>query len=83
MVHTLTVETTRALRLIRADLAALGVEAERYESINYERTQELGVAVAFLGCDGLIAPNARWSCENLMIYTDNVPVDRNSPSGPR
>jgi hypothetical protein len=52
------------------------VEDARYETINYERTQEIGAAVAFLGCDGLIAPNARWPCENLMVYMDNVPLDR-------
>ena len=33
-------------------------------------------AIAFLGCDGLIAPNARWSCENLMIFMEHVPLDR-------
>jgi hypothetical protein len=74
--HALAVETTRTLRLIRVDLASLGVEDARYETINYERTQEVGAAVAFLGCNGLIAPNARWPCENLMIYMDNVPLDR-------
>jgi hypothetical protein len=75
-VHTLTVDTTNTLRLIRSDLTSLGVEDAQYESINYVRTQEIGAAIAFLGCDGLIAPNARWSCENLMIFMDNVPLDR-------
>jgi hypothetical protein len=75
--HTLAVETGRTLRLIRADLASLGVEDAGYETINYERTQKIGAAVAFLGYDGLVTPNARWPCENLMIYMDNVPLDRN------
>lgn len=75
-VHTLAVGTEKTLRLIRADLTALGVEDTSYETVNYQRTQEIGAAVAFLGCDGLIAPNARWPCENLMIYTDNIPLDR-------
>ena len=74
--HTLTVETARTLRLIRADLASLGVKEAQYETINYERTQQIGAAIAFLGCDGLIAPNARWTCENLMIYVENVSLDR-------
>jgi hypothetical protein len=74
--HTLAVETSRTLRLIRAELGSLGVEDSQYETINYRRTQEIGAAVAFLGCDGLIAPNARWPCDNLMIYMDNVPLDR-------
>ena len=67
---------SRTLRLIRADLASLGVEEARYETINYDRTQQIGAAVAFLGCDGLIAPIARWTCENLMIYMENVSLDR-------
>jgi len=74
--HTLAVETSKTLRLIRADLSSLGVEDSQYETINYQRTQEIGVAVAFLGCDGLIAPNARWPCDNLMIYMENVPLER-------
>jgi hypothetical protein len=48
----------------------------KYESINYGRTQQIGAEVASLGCDGLVAPNARWACENLVIYMDNVPLDR-------
>jgi hypothetical protein len=74
--HTLAVETSNTLRLIRADLSSLGVEDSQYETINYQRTQEIGAAVAFLGCDGLIAPNARWPCDNLMIYMENVPLER-------
>jgi hypothetical protein len=74
--HTLGVETSKTLRLIRADFTSLGVADSEYDTINYQRTQEIGAAVAFLGCDGLIAPNARWPCDNLIVYTDNVPPDR-------
>jgi hypothetical protein len=74
--HTLSVATDKTLRLIRSDLASLGVQEEHYETLNYSRTQEIGAAIAFLGCDGLIAPNARWRCENLMIFMENVPLDR-------
>lgn len=75
-VHTLTVSTSKTVQLIRSDLTSLGVDDANYLTINYDRTQEIGAAIAFLGCDGLIAPNARWPCENLMIYMDNVPLDR-------
>jgi hypothetical protein len=34
--------------------------------------QEIGAAVEFLGCDGLIAPCARWDCENLMLFPDSA-----------
>lgn len=73
-VHTLSVQASKALRLIRADLDALGVVESEYAMANYERTQAIGVAVAVLGCDGLVAPNARWSCENLMLFPDNLPT---------
>jgi RES domain-containing protein len=72
MLHTLGVITRRTLRLVRADLAALGVSEDIYPTVNLGRTQEIGAAVEFLGCDGLIAPSARWPCDNLMLFTDSM-----------
>ena len=71
VLHRLGVSAERRLRLLRTDLEELGVDTEQYESINYHRTQEIGAAVAFLGCDGLIVPCARWDCENLVLFTEN------------
>jgi RES domain-containing protein len=70
-IHCLGVSAERRLRLLRADLEELDVDLGRYETINYGRTQKIGAAVAFLGCDGLIVPSARWSCENLILFTEN------------
>ena len=47
----------------------------RYGETDYERTQEIGAAVAFLECDGLLSPSARWSCENLVLFMDNHAQD--------
>ncbi len=69
--HQLHATAHKALRLLRADLIPLGVERDACESLGYQRTQEIGAAVAFLECDGLIAPSARWPCENLMLFTAN------------
>jgi RES domain-containing protein len=74
LLHRLGVSAERRLRLLRADLEALDVDMKRYESVNYHCTQEIGAAVAFLGCDGLLVPSARWSCENLIIFTENHPL---------
>ena len=63
--------TARTLRLAFADLTALGVDLDRYGERDYNRTQQIGAALAFLGLDGLIAPSARWSCDNLMIFDEN------------
>lgn len=69
--HTLRVATHRTLRLIKTDLTALGVAPEDYQATNLGRTQEIGAAVEFLGCDGLVAPSARWPCENLILFPDS------------
>ena len=71
MLHRIEVQTKRTLRF--ADLAALealGVSREPYTSLAYHRTQEIGDAAAFLGFDGILAPSARWSCQNLVLFLD-------------
>ncbi|MCH7477288.1 MAG: RES family NAD+ phosphorylase [SAR324 cluster bacterium] len=51
--------------------AALDAAEGTYQMIDYQRTQEIGAAVAFLECDGLIVPSARWNCENFVLFWDN------------
>lgn len=70
-VSRLGVSTSKTLRLARIGLERLGVDMARYGERDYARTQEIGAALTFLGLDGLIAPSARWSCDNLMIYQIN------------
>lgn len=67
----LAVTTTHTMRLARTNLESLGVDFKRYGERNYPVTQKIGSAIAFLGLDGLIAPSARWQCDNLMIFTEN------------
>ena len=62
------------LRLKQSNLVTLGVHWDNYATLNYTVTQAIGAAVAFLGCDGLIAPSARWSCENLMLFPTNQAI---------
>ena len=69
--HRLAVTTSRSLRLLQADLEGLGVDPKRYGERDYSVTQKIGAAMNFLGLDGLIAPSARWECENLMIFAEN------------
>jgi RES domain-containing protein len=75
--HKIAVRTQRTLKL--ADLEAirgLGVSPETYASLSYERTQDIGDAAAFLGFDGIIAPSARHTCQNLIIFCDRfTPAD--------
>ncbi|MGH8523243.1 MAG: RES family NAD+ phosphorylase [Gammaproteobacteria bacterium] len=70
-VHRIRLTTKKTFRFLRADLTELGVNWDLYSEASFTRTQEIGAAVAFLECDGLIAPSARWDCENLVLFTDN------------
>ena len=76
VLHCISVSTERTLRF--ADLAAveaLGVNAESFAGLDYRRTQEIGDAAQFLGFDGIIAPSARWPCQNLVLFTDRFAPD--------
>ena len=77
VLHRIRLNTHRALQL--ADLSAveaLGVNGDRYGELDYERTQAIGDAAYFLGFDGLIVPSARWDCQNLVVFTDQlIPED--------
>jgi hypothetical protein len=59
MVHTLRVAAHRTLKLVRADLSSRwACPKAPTAGVDMPRTQEIGAAVEFLGCDGLIAPCA-------------------------
>lgn len=79
VLHRISVRTQRTLRIANlAELNALGVTPETYGSLSYERTQEIGDAAAFLGFDGILAPSARWPCQNLVLFTEHfTPADLN------
>lgn len=79
--HELSVALERALRL--ADLAALaglGLDTAKYGQLSYEarseeypRSQDIAEVAHFLEFDGLIVPNARWACSNIVLFCDRVP----------
>jgi RES domain-containing protein len=78
--HELTVSLAAVLRIATLeDLAALGLDTGRYGQLSYNeraqeypRTQEIAEVAHFLDCDGIIVPNARWACANLVIFCDRL-----------
>ena len=73
--HRIRVRTEKTLRLTDLDgMIPLGVDPSRYREILYQPTQAIGDAAYFLGFDSIIAPNARWSCNNLIIFIDQIAV---------
>jgi hypothetical protein len=75
--HALDVAIDKTLKLAdMPTLRRLGVDVDRYQDQSYERTQDIADAACFLGFDGLIAPSARWSCLNLMLFTLRIAPER-------
>ena len=84
----LRVQLMRVVELSFAELGQLGIEATAYRRRDYTRTQEISDALNYLGCDGLIAPSARYDSNNLIVYMQNLDkdglvdrTDRESSSG--
>jgi hypothetical protein len=71
-----------AVRLEPHDLSRLGVDMALYGRRDYTRTQQIGAALAFLGIDGLMAPSARWKCDNVMVFQVNHDTINNIVVGP-
>lgn len=78
----LDVSLHEAVRLAPIDLSRLGVDMAQYGIRDYTRTQQIGAALAFLEVDGLIAPSARWGCDNIMVFQDNHDRINNILAGP-
>jgi hypothetical protein len=71
--HTIAVEAERTLRFFDlASLTRFGVDIARYRSFDYEATQALAAAAHFLELDGIIVPNARFDCPNLVIFVERA-----------
>lgn len=68
-VSTIELTASKVVELSLSEIQTLGVDLSRYGTRDYFLTQKIGAAIEFLGFDGLIAPSARFSDKNLMIFT--------------
>jgi RES domain-containing protein len=64
------------------ELSQLGIDTSRFgqlsyaeRTLEYPRTQQIGEVAHFLDCDGLLIPNARWTCANLVVFGDRIAPD--------
>jgi RES domain-containing protein len=74
--HRMSATFTKVMDL--SDLAALqrlGVDPARYQEMLYEKSQEIGEAVGFLGFEAMLVPNARHPSTNLVIFPANCDLD--------
>ncbi len=76
VVHRLHARFERTLDLSDMSLLQrLGVERNRYPEILYDKTQEIGEAVGFLGFEAMKVPNARHKSFNLVVFPQNCDLD--------
>jgi hypothetical protein len=71
----LNVTASRVVTLTWDHLTGLGVDPEHYGTRDYYRTQQIGAALEHLGADGLIAPSARFQCDNFMVFASQHGFD--------
>ena len=69
------VRLMRVVEMGFGELEQLGVGSAEYRSRDYLRTREISDGLNYLGCDGLIAPSARYDCNNLVVYIQNLNRD--------
>ena len=76
-------ELQRALRIsdLRT-LADFGVDTKRYGALSYvervqeyPRPQEIAETAHFVGFDGLVVPNSRLDCLNVILFSDRIPPE--------
>src|SRR5690348_6390391 len=73
--HMIQAEAKRTLRFPDTiSLERFGVETARYRTFDYQATQSIAAAARFLEFDGLIVPNARFDCSNLVLFIERVPA---------
>src|SRR5258706_14819884 len=66
LIHRLALEVKKAVHITRSNFPALRIDELGYEAINNAQCQVVGDAAGFLGFDGIVAPSARFECENLI-----------------
>lgn len=74
-VHAISLTASRVVRLTMSDIESLGCNRTDYGTRDYLATQKVGAALEHLGIDGLLAPSARYQCENLMLFTTQHKLD--------
>lgn len=71
--HRITAHVGELLLLNTLDeLATFGVDGAAYSGLDYARTQDIADAAYFVGFHGLIAPSARASGLNLILFVDKL-----------
>ncbi len=80
-VFELSITLSRLLMLQTLDeLEKLGLDVRTFGQLSYDnrlseypRTQDIAETAHFLDYDGILIPNARWNCANIVVFCDQLP----------
>lgn len=68
----LSFEDLAALAQLGMDTTVFGQLSYSERQAEYPRSQDIAEHSHFLGHHGILVPNARWSCQNAVIFTERV-----------
>ncbi len=72
----LRVQTENTLSLLdKKFLTELGLGPQSLALTDAARSQEIAAAAHLLDYDSLLVPSARWACDNLILFPDNLSPD--------
>lgn len=73
VVHKIEAQTERTLRFKDlGSLALLGVDVNRFDSLDYAACQAIAAAANFLEFDSIVVPSARFPTFNLVIFLERI-----------
>ncbi len=72
LAQTLKLPTLEELEQLGLDISSYGQLSYDEKHREYPRTQDIAEAAQFMDFDGLIIPNARWNCSNVVAFCDLV-----------
>ncbi len=77
--HELKLALSNVITLSRQELAELGLNMAQFGQFAYDgrtseypTSQQIAEAAHFLDATAIIVPNARWDCNNLVIFCDRI-----------
>lgn len=75
LLYRLKVRLERVLDLNEDLLIQFGIEDPLASRLDHSKTQAISGAVRFLEYQGILVPNARWNCSNLVIFMDQIDLN--------
>lgn len=77
----LDLSSTDFLRELGADLIQYGKLQYAEKDVEYPSLQQISEVAHFVGFRAILVPNARWACENLIVFTKRIKPEQISIVG--